>query len=350
MLYAGLDYHTKKSYVSLLDDAGVEIGGANLESGHELADFLEGLDGVQVLFEAGYGWPRLVKLLANSGVELNMCHPEENRRIATDRRKSDSRDANNLAMYLKSGMYKKAYMPDDAVRDERQLVRGRAYTVRKITRLRNQVRSLLAYAGVQKVPANIFAMKNRYYFDTIELPESTRIVLDVNLESFDAHNEMLKRLDARMKEMNRVEPRARLLKTIPGVGDVTARTLLSEIGDIARFKTAKSLACYSGLVPKQRQSGESMRSMGLTKEGSAHIRAVMVQAAWITIRLDPAFREFYDELKARKNAQTAICAVARKLVTAAWYILKNDVPYRARKPVHESKPAVARGTVSPEAD
>ena len=344
MINVGLDYHTQKSYLSILDKENEEIYHGELDSHCELAGFLESLPEAKVLFEAGYGWPRLVKLLEGTKVELVMCHPENNRRIATDRRKSDRRDAKNLAVYLKTGTYKKAYMPNENIRDERQLVRGRAYTVRKTTRLKNQIQSMLAYAGVPKANINIFAIKNRYYFDTINVPQSTKEVLDINLELFDVHVELLKRLDTRMKEMNRNDPRARLLKTIPGVGDVTARTLLSEIGDIARFKTAKSLGCYSGLVPKQRQSGESMRSMGLTKEGSAHIRGVMVQAAWIAIRRDPALMDFFDELKARKNAQVAICAVARKLVIAAWHVLTKNVPFRAQKPLRESKPAVARGT------
>jgi transposase len=302
------------------------------------------------LFEAGYGWPRLVKLLEGCDVELKMCHAEENRRIANDRRKSDRRDAANLAVYLSTGTYKPAFMPDDELRDERQLVRSRSYTVKKLTRLKNQIQSLLAYAGVKKESMNIFAMKNRYYFDTIELPENTRIALDVNLESYDLHLGILKRLDDLMMEMNRKDPRARLLKTIPAVGDVTARTLLAEIGDIGRFKTAKSLSCFTGLSPGQRQSGSSTQMTGITKEGSSHIRAVMVQAAWIAIRLDPALREFYEELKQKKTAQKAICAVARKLVVSAWYILKKQVPFKARKPMLEDKPGVARGTTDHTSD
>ena len=343
MIKVGLDYHTQTSYLSVLDDANEEIHEGVIDT-VRLPEFLGELGDAEVLFEAGYGWPRLVKMLEGIGVELKMCHAEENRRIARDRRKSDRRDAANLAVYLSTGTYKPAFMPDDELRDERQLVRSRAYTVRKITRLKNQIHSMLAYAGVPKASVNIFAMKNRYYFDTIDLPENTREALDVNLESYDFHLTILKRLDDRVVEMNRTDLRARLLKTIPGVGDVTARTLLSEIGDIGRFKTSKSLACYAGLSPGQRQSGSSTHMTGITKEGSSHIRGVMVQAAWIAIRLDPALREFYEKLKQKKTAQKAICAVARKLVVSAWYILKKQVPFKARKPMLEDKPVVARGT------
>jgi transposase len=341
MVTVGLDYHTKTSYLTVVDEKGEKTWEGEMAS-VELPRFFRTIPGAEVLFEAGYGWPRLVNLLEGIEVKLHMCHAEENRRIATDRRKSDSRDARNLAVYMETGTYKPAYMPDDEIRDERQFIRGRMYMVCKITRLKNQIQSLLAYAGVPKESMDIFAKKNGYYFDAVDVPEMTREILDANLESLDVHREMLKRLDARMKEMNRKDPRARLLKTIPGVGDVTARVLLSEVGDIGRFRTAKSLACYAGLVPRQRQSGGSMRAMGLTKEGSAHIRHVMVQAAWIAVRLDPALREFYEKLKDKKGSQIAICAVARKMVTFAWHILTKEVPYRAQKPKTEGKPAVAR--------
>jgi len=343
MIKVGLDYHTQRSYLSVINDNNEEVHEGSIET-VLLPQLFEDIGEAEVLFEAGYGWPRLVKLLEGSDVELKMCHAEDNRRIANDRRKSDRRDAANLAVYLSTGTYKPAFMPDDELRDERQLVRSRAYTVRKITRLKNQIQSLLAYAGVPKETINIFAMKNRYYFDTIDLPENTRVALDVNLESYDFHVAILKRLDDLMVEMNRKDSRARLLKTIPGVGEVVARTLLSEMGDISRFKTAKSLSCFAGLAPGQRQSGSSNHMTGITKEGSSHIRGVMVQAAWIAIRLDPALGEFYEELKQKKTAQKAICAVARKLVVSAWYILKKQVPFKARKPMFEDKPGVARGT------
>jgi len=349
MIKVGLDYHTRRSYLSILNEGGTDAQEGSIDTAL-LPGLFEDLGEAEVLFEAGYGWPRLVKLLEGSKVELKMCHAGDNRRIANDRRKSDRRDAANLAVYLRTGTYKPVFMPDDGIRDERQLVRSRAYTVRKITRMKNQIQSLLAYAGVQKPAINIFAAKNRYYFDTIDLRENTREALNANLESYDFHLEILKRLDDRIAEMNRKDPRARLLKTIPGVGEVTAGTLLSEIGDIGRFRTAKSLACYTGLSPGQRQSGSSTRMSGITKEGSSHIRSVMVQAAWVAIRLDPALREFYEELKQRKTAQKAICAVARKLVVSAWYILKKQVPYKARKPMLEDKPGVARGTISRKAD
>ena len=343
MVYVGLDYHTKWSYLTILNDEHEEVVEAKLDSRCELAEYLSQLPDAKVLFEAGYGWPRLAKTLEEIDIELMMCHPEENRRIACDRRKSDRRDSRNLAVYLKTGTYKPAYMPDEAVRDERQFMRGRTYLSWKITRVKNQIHSLLAYAGIPKETVSIFAMKRRHYLETVEVPERTREMLDVNIRELDFLIEQLAIIDKQIVEMNRHDPLARLLKTIPGIGDISARVILAEVGDIGRFPTDKSLVCFTGLTPKQHQSGNTMRTMGITKEGSAHMRWVYVQAAWIALRFDPALREFYERLEKEKGAAKAICAVAHKLVSATWHILNKRTPYRPQKPKAEGKPAVARG-------
>jgi transposase len=341
----GLDYHTEKSALSIETESGEELYRGKVFT-LELRELLKDYKKAKVLFEAGYGWPRLVKKLDGLSLQLIMCHPENNRRIATDRRKSDERDAKNLVNYLKTESFRKAYMPDDRIRDERQLMRSRSSIVREMTSLMNQIYGLMAYAGIDKPSLRLFSKKNRYYFDTVKFPENTGEVLKMLLESYDLHREQVKRLDRIIIEMNRSDPRARLLKTAPGIGDVTARTLLVEIGDIDRFKSADSLACYAGLVPGQRQSGNSSRNTGLTKEGSGIIRHVLVQSAWVAIRVNPVLKEFYENVKSRGGAQVAICAVARKLAVSAWHILKKNVPYKAQKPNAKDNPDVARGTGS----
>jgi transposase len=342
MLTVGLDYHTKWSYISILDESGEEVMERKLDSKSELGEFLDALPEAEVLFEAGYGWPRLTEMLGETELELHMCHPEDNRRIATDRRKSDRRDARNLAVYLKTRSYKEAFMPCMHERDIRQFIRMRINTARSLTRVKNQIHSALAYAGVPKEEFNVFAQKNRYYLETVEVPPLTRKSLDMSLKQLDQDMLLLKDMDDDIAEMNKRDPMARLLKTIPGVGDFTAMVLLSEIVDIRRFPRAASLACYSGLTPKQRQSGSRTRMMGITKEGSANLRWVIIQAAWIAIRIDPRLRRFYERLQQEKGPSKAITAVAHKLIVAAWHIMTKQIPYKPFESVDEDNPAKTR--------
>jgi transposase len=348
MLYVGLDYHTKRTYVSILDDSGNEVFHDEMDSCCELAGFLGALpEEASVLFEAGYGWPRLIRELEGIDVGLSMCQPNRNSRIACDRRKSDRRDARNLAVYLKANGYKAAYIPDADIRDERQMIRGRTSLRCLNTGIRNRIHGLLAYAGVPKESGDIFTRKRRAYLESLELPESTRMVLDSMLDLLDNLNDLIKKIDAEIARKNRADPLARLLKTIPGVGDITAKVLLAEIGDIKRFATDKALACYTGLTPRQYQSGNTLRMMGLTKEGSAHMRWVLVQAAWVAVRLDPGLHEKFESLKKEKCDKIAICAVARKLAVAAWHILTKEVPYEGRKPEEPGKLVVPPGKPQP---
>lgn len=344
MLFVGLDYHTKHSYVSILDENGMEVMEGRVETTTQLPGLLRELPGpAKVLFEAGYGWPRLIEILRGIPVELVMCSPVENRKIACDRRKSDRRDAKHLAMYLLTGTYKKVYMADEEIRAQRQLVRGRAFLTRYGTMVKNRVHGLLGYAGKPKERGDIFTKKRRGFLDEMELPERVREVLDCDLRILDLQSELMNSLDKSIAEMNRRDPTARLLKTIPGVGDFTARMIIAQVGDIDRFPSDKSLACYCGLTPGQRQSSEKLVMMGISKEGSSMLRWCLVQSSWIAIRLDPSLKEFYERLNARKDSCSAICAVARKLAVAVWHIMKKKVPFRFRKTFSEGKPAVAHG-------
>jgi transposase len=342
MLYVGLDYHTKHSQVAILDECGQVVMEAKLETENGLPNLLKDLpDEAKVLFEAGYGWPRLVRILEGIPVELVMCHPVENRKIATDRRKSDKRDARNLAVYLMTGTYKKVYMSPEEVRTQRQLVRSRACMSKHVTMAKNGIHGLLSYAGIPKQTGDIFAKKRRAFFESVELPEEVQEILNIDLKLLDMQDELMCELDKRIVLMNKSDPTAKLLMTIPGVGDFTARMIIAQVGDIRRFPSDKSFACYCGLTPGQKQSSDTIRMMGISKEGSSMLRWCLVQSSWIALRMDPALREFYESLRSRKDNCTAICAVARKLALAVWHIMTKQVPYKARKPKSEGKPAVA---------
>jgi transposase len=344
MLYVGLDYHTKRSYVSILTEEGDEIFKGDVESQTELVGLLGDLpDGCRVLFEAGYGWPRLARILAGLEIELRMCQPDHNRRIATDRRKSDCRDARNLAVYLKANAYKEAWMPDASVRDERQLIRQRISLQRSTAGIKVRIHSILAYAGVPKEGRDIFAVKHRDYLESVKLDELTRRTVDALLAVYDEMRGKVKELGVLIRELNKADRRARLLKTIPGIGDIAARVLLAEIGDVRRFHSEKALACYTGLTPGQRQSGDILRMTGLTKEGNSNMRWVLVQAGWVAVRRDPALREIFEELEKEKGSGVAICAIARRLAEISWKVLTHEVPYKARKPKGGGQPVVPLG-------
>jgi len=125
-----------------------------------------------------------------------------------------------------------------------------------------------------------------------------------------------------------------LLTTIPGIGYFSALLIYAEIGDIKRFPNSKKLCSYAGLVPSIRQSGNKVITGKITKEGNKLLRWVLVQCAFVAIRNDERFRNFYERLKQRKGSQKAIVATARKLLTVVYAVLRDRKPYVSYTPTN----------------
>jgi transposase len=119
----------------------------------------------------------------------------------------------------------------------------------------------------------------------------------------------------------------RRLKTVPGVSTLTAMIFLTELGDIARFAGLDRLASYVGLIPDIRASGESERVGGLTFRRNPHLRAVLIEAAWVAARKDPVLLLAFNSYSRRMKKTVAIVKIARKLLNRMRYVLKNQMDY-----------------------
>ena len=121
--------------------------------------------------------------------------------------------------------------------------------------------------------------------------------------------------------------------TVPGVSVITASTFIAAIGDIRRFAGARKLIGYLGLDPRVRQSGPGPARHGrITKQGSASVRHVLVEAAWVTVRAPGPMRAFYERVRARRGAQVAAVATARKLASLFWCLLTREQDYAFGQP------------------
>ncbi len=139
-----------------------------------------------------------------------------------------------------------------------------------------------------------------------------------------------KKLKAFVAKAPQREAEAReILKSAPGVGFVTAEVILSELGDISRFRNAKKVCAYAGLVPVVRQSGEKKsKNMRITKEGSGLLRWALVEAAWRLVRESPKWAARFSRLMQRSGKKRAIVAMARKLLCVLYAMLRTSTPYK----------------------
>ena len=135
--------------------------------------------------------------------------------------------------------------------------------------------------------------------------------------------EFAKKAPQREKEARAV------IKTAPGVGVVTTEVVISELGDVTRFRNSKAVVAYAGLAPVVRQSGgKKAKDLAISKAGSGLLRWVLVEAAWSAVHHSPRWKRIYERISKRAGAKRAIVAVARKLLCMLYAMLKTMTPYR----------------------
>lgn len=288
---------------------------------------------VQFVYEAGFSGFWLHRRLIDSGYECLITPPSK---IPSnpDKVKTDKKDAEKLARYLAGGLLKKVYVPPPSIEADRQLLRLREGDKKKLTRVKNQINSLLHLHGLKWEPDNGCHWTKRFitWLEELEFSEHNyRFILDQYLEEYHFLRAQIACITKRIRDLSRnsaYQKYFQYLIACKGIGLITAMTFLVELGDIVRFPDSIHFSSYLGLTPSQHSSGEHVRLGHITHEGNAHLRHVLIESAWTVIRHDPFLREKYDRIKARgTNGKKAIVAVARSLAVRLRTCLLNDEPY-----------------------
>jgi len=326
MLHAGMDMHKLFSVVTVVDDSGNEVvKGRKLENRDlEIVEFFKSLqDKLRVVIEAGSNWMWMTDLLDDYGIENVLCHPLKTKAIASARIKTDKLDSLTLSQLLRANFIPEAYKPDQKARSLRELLRYRASLVGKRTGIRNAIHALLARGNISIPSSDIFGKAGMEYLLKLELPPQRRFALDGYLEVLKALTHEIKKAEEKIKEEYKSSPEAQLLSTVPGVGLILSLTILSEIGEISRFKRARQLSSYCGLCPSTAQSGNTVKHGRITRQGSKWLRWAFVEAAIQASGKPGPLRDFFLKLKKRKGGKIARVAVARKISTYVFHMLKE---------------------------
>jgi hypothetical protein len=197
--------------------------------------------------------------------------------------------------------------------------------------LKNRVQSLLAQLLIVPPVKVVFCQKGFHWLRTVELPAEVRSAIDLYLRLYEAVNQELRKIDDQLMALAYEDERAKLLMTLPGVAHGVAMSLLASFGDIQRFKDGDHAASYLGLTPCLRQSAAKRHHGRITKAGCPQTRAMLVQAVQAASDHPGPIGAFFRRLRKRKKYNVAVIATARKLVTIAYLMLKNNEPYRYAK-------------------
>jgi transposase len=246
-IYVGMDVHRKRSQVAVVDEAGNQQRNRNLPNDPaKLIPILGAFPpGTPVAFEAAYGWGWLVELLEELELEPHLVHPSRCKAIASARLKNDKVDAATLAQLLRADLLPEAWIAPQATRDLRALLRHRAALVRLSTSCKNRIHAVLADRGIGE-DRGLWTGPGRAWLADLELPPIPRGIIEDCCGLLDALATPIARLEREIHVLAKPDPRVQALMILPGIGKLTAMTLVAEIGDIARFPTARKLC---GVAP-----------------------------------------------------------------------------------------------------
>ena len=340
-IYVGIDVHLKSWSVTVLSESSVLKKFRQDPRPEALHKFLvTNYPGASYysVYEAGFSGFWTHNRLSELGINNIVVNPADVPTMLKEKlRKTDAVDCGKLARGLRAGDLQGIYIPRAEILEIRSLIRLRNSIVKDTTREKNRIKSLLRFHGIeipdQFTRHSIGNWSKRFLQWLGEVDMSTeygRKTLDLHIEQFVRLRQMLLQETRVIRQLSRSEPFAeplRLLMTVPGIGITTGITLLTEIDNASRFKSAEQLAAYIGLIPMCHSSGEKEGIGDITVRKHAILRCYLVEAAWIAIRKDPAMTMAYEVYKKRMNGNKAIVKIARKLVNRIFFVLKRKTEY-----------------------
>ncbi len=331
MVYLGVDLHRKVSHVVAMDFGGDVVFSRRISTDPLafLRVFGELEPGpIEVAFEATFGWGWFADLLADAGVSAHMAHPLATKAISTARVKNDAVDAKTLAHLLRTNLLPEAWIAPPEVREARRLVRMRASMVRIRSRLKCQIHAVLAEEGGRPEMTDLFGVGGRRFLAEAGLPPRSRARIDAHLRIVDAVDEEITRAERELRDLFGGDDRVARLLPIPGVGFLTAATVVAEVWDVGRFSGPDRLCSWAGLTPLERSSAEHTRRGHISKQGSRWLRWILVEAA-VRAHGHQNLRPYFDRIARRRGKKIATVALARRLLTLCFYALRDEAGCRA---------------------
>lgn len=287
------------------------------------------------VYEAGYSGFWIHDRLREQGVECMVVNPADVPTKDKERAsKSDRVDCRKLARSLRNGELEGIYIPSRTNVEDRSLLRTRRSMVKKQTRCKNQIKSMLAFYGIhmpEDLAQSHWSKRFINWIDEIRMERASgNFALKAHLDELNHIRRIVADLNRSIRALARTDEyraNVRLLKTVPGISILTAMILLTELYNINRFPSLDKLASYVGLIPNTDSSGEKDNTTGITDRRNPGLRVMMIESSWVAVRKDPALVMTFDRLCKNMTKTKAIVQIARKLLNRIRYVLKNQKEY-----------------------
>lgn len=338
----GIDVHKKTYAITCLVDQRVEFRGTIPANPQALVELLnkrfEGAE-IQSVYEAGFSGFGLHRTLEAAGIKSIVVNAASIEVAARDRVKTDRRDSMKMAIQLDAGRLRGIRVPTVEEESQRLLHRTREQLIRTRTQCVNRVRMRFYQFGIN-LPSAISTKKVRKELESDKLTREFKQTMELLLVVWDTVNAQIAELKKQQEEQAKNDSRETRYRSLPGVGPQTARVLSCEVGDMSQFSNERKLFSFVGLTPCENSSGDSQRKGHISRQGSARMRCVLVEAAWNAVRYDAYFRSCYSRLAVRVGGKKAIVAIARKLIGIARALFRTGELYQQPEAL-KSLPAAA---------
>jgi transposase len=324
----GLDQHRGQITAEWIDTATGEVSRARVAPAHRepvrrfLHRFVDA--DLDVALEATTGWRFVVEEIRAVGGRAHLAEPAETaaRRGSKKRAKSDRADARHLRELLMLARLPESWIPPDHLLDLRARVRLRHTLSEQRGEWQQRIQAVLYHHGLPQ-RRDLLTRENRAWVERAALPQTAREQVTVALSMIDSLDVQIAPLDRALRAYARRQPGCRAPMAHDGIGELTAITILAELGDCRRFSSSRQAVRYSGLDITVHQSDQRRAPGHLSRQGPPALRWALFEAAQVARRPTSPDRDYYTNAAERLGANRACLAVARKLLKRSYHTLRE---------------------------
>jgi transposase len=334
-LYAGSDLHGNNNLIGIIDGQGKRVFKKRLPNDPQLVrdvfkPYKEEVVGIVV--ESTYNWYWMVDVLMDEGYRVHLANPAAIQQYSGLKHADDKHDAFWLAEMLRLGILPEGYIYPKEERPLRDLLRKRGHLVRLRTSLILSLQNMLSRnLGVRVCVNDVKGVREDRVNGLLRESEDLTLAGRVSKETIDFLTYQIHQIEGVVEKQVRLKEAYRYLLTLPGVGKILSLTIMLETGPISRFATVGDYASYCRKVPSQWTSNGKKKGCGNSKNGNKYLAWAYSEASNFARRGYPEPRAYYQRKMQKTNAAVAHSALSHKLVRAAYYVMRDQVPFRPEK-------------------
>ncbi len=334
ILYGAIDLHSTNNVTVVIDEQDRVVYQKRLPNDlalilKELSVYQSELQGIVV--ESTYNWYWLVDGLMEQDYKVHLANTAAIQQYEGLKYTDDHSDARWLAHLLRLGVLPEGYIYPRAQRPVRDLLRKRSQMVRQRTTNLLSIQNLVTRNTGSSLSANRVKGLDVQQVDELLPNPDLALAVKANLSVLCSADEQVQILEQTVTQRVKLRAQFSFLKTVPGIGEILALTIMLETGDIRRFASVGNFASYCRCVGSEKISNGKKKGKGNTKNGNKYLGWAFVEAAHYAIRFNSKIKSFDQRKKAKTKGVVAIKAVAHKLCRACYYIMRDRVPFNITK-------------------